>query len=68
MAKMKYEKAKRNRDEYKDVYAENDAMFGTYKPEFYKSEEIRNNNDLHPELRKMMYSTLPEGEDARFNL
>jgi hypothetical protein len=50
------------------VFTENDELFGSYQPEFYKSDAVRMNNDLHPELRKMMYSTLPEGQDNRFTL
>jgi len=62
------DKAKRNRDDYKTIYVDDDPIFGSYIPEFYKSDASRMNNDLHPELRKMMYSTLPEGQDNRFSL
>ena len=68
IANMKMEKARRNRSDFKTVFTENDEMFGSYQPEFYKSDAMRMNNDLHPELRKMMYSTLPEGQDNRFTL
>ena len=65
---MKYEKSKRNRDFTQDYLELEDPMYGMYKPEFYKGEEFINNTELHPEIRKMIYSTLPEGNDARFTL
>jgi hypothetical protein len=43
MARMKFDKARRNRHPTDDVLEENDALFGTYKPEFYKQDSIRNN-------------------------
>ena len=50
-------KARRNKTD-KDIFNGKDPLFGAYTPEFHLSEENKNNNDLHPEIRKMVYSTL----------
>ena len=66
ISQMKYEKARRNRSE-NDYWMEDDVIFGDQKPEFHKSEEYKNRMDLHPELKKMMYSTLYEKPDHAVN-
>lgn len=33
-------------------------MWGRYIPDMFKSEEYKNNIKMHPELKKMLYSTL----------
>lgn len=62
IAQMKYEKARRNRSE-NDYWMDKDPIFGEERPEFHKSEEYKNSMDLHPELKKMIYSTLYEKPD-----
>jgi hypothetical protein len=58
LANMKYQKAMR-KQAGKSIYddEDDDYIFGNYLPEFYKSDEIRNSSHLHPELKKMIYST-----------
>ena len=67
MSKLKFEKAKRNRNIDHELFT-NDPMFGDYIPEFYKSDQYRNDASIHPELRKMLYTGFNEGKDHRFNI
>lgn len=62
---MKYNRAVRNRKPG-DEFEVDDPAFGDFVPEFYKSEEAKNSNGLHPELRKLVYNTLPEDVDPDF--
>ena len=55
MAKMRYEKAQRNRDAHPWVFSGIDKVYGSYIPDMTRSEEAKK-MDLHPELRKMLYS------------
>jgi aromatic ring hydroxylase len=49
----------RNRKE-NEYLQKGDPVFGSYIPNLYKMEEVKNDISLHPELKKMVYSTLPE--------
>ena len=68
MADMKMRKARRNRDENAHVMDTNDQIYGDFLPEFYKSDKMRNNTSLHPELRKSLYSNKMEIDDPRFSI
>lgn len=61
MAKMRYEKAQRNKSNIW-VFSGSDSMYGEYIPDMSKSEEAKK-QDIHPEIRKMLYSTLPESNE-----
>lgn len=61
IAEMKYEKARRNRPYDLAQSPEGDPIFGDLFIQHHDEEEARNDTSLHPELRKMIYSTLPEG-------
>lgn len=62
ISEMKYEKALRNRNP-DDYWLEEDPLWGDVVPEFHKTEEAKSSMDLHPELKKMIYSTLYERPD-----
>jgi len=67
MAKLRFEKDKRNRVKDLEMF-DNDPMFGNYIPEFYKSQEYKDDTSMHPELKKMLYSGFEEGRDQRFEI
>lgn len=56
---MKFSKALRHRTG-EEVYNLKDPVFGDFVPSFHKSEEAKADTSVHPEIRKMVYSTLPE--------
>ena len=57
---MKYRKALRNKDVTlsKQVY-DNDPIFQDMSVDFSRSEKMKGSVQIHPELKKMLYSTLP---------
>jgi len=61
LAMLKHNKMRRHRDPNAAV-AERDPVWGEWRPDFYKSDEMKADTGIHPELRKMLYSTLPEGD------
>ena len=55
---MRFLKDKRNKN-YSWVYNEEDPIYGDWKPNFSRAEDAPNKfKDLHPELRKMLFSDL----------
>lgn len=56
---MKYQKAVRNRFEDQHLLGD-DPMFGQYLPRFHLREDVKNDMAMHPEIKKQLYSTLPE--------
>lgn len=59
LSRMKYAKALRHRTG-DEVYNFEDPVFADFWPDFHKSEEAKTSSSLHPEIRKMLYSNLPE--------
>ena len=62
---MKYAKALRGKD-LATVYSLDDPIFTGYLPDFQHSAEGKNDLSIHPEIRKMLFSTLPQPGDSRF--
>lgn len=66
MSEMRFLKDKRNRN-YNWVFNDEDPLYGDWKPNFSKAEDSPNKfKDLHPELRKMLFSDLYEKPDDSF--
>ena len=42
------------------MYNFHDPVFDDFVPDFHKSDEAKADMSVHPEFRKMLYSTLPE--------
>ena len=68
IAEMKYEKARRNKPYDLATSPEGDPIFGDLLIEHHNEDEARNDTSLHPELQKLLYSTLPEGESLMFDI
>lgn len=70
---MKDDKYRRKRDPSDDVFdfdGTGDAMFGHLVPKLHLEDEFRQNNNLHPELQKLVYGTMPEidhNDDTEIN-
>jgi hypothetical protein len=63
MSEMKFEKAKRNKN-YDWVYNRDDPVFGNWLPNFSKAEDAPvEMMELHPEIKKMLFSDLYEKPD-----
>jgi len=67
LASLKMKKARKNRSSFEHLDFK-DPVFGDYVPDFHKTDEARSQTWIHPEIQKMIYSTLPEGRDDRFSL
>lgn len=60
LAMIKQSKKRRHRNPH-DAIAEDDPTWGQWRPDQYKSDEAKADKTMHPEIRKMLYSDLPEG-------
>lgn len=67
LTRMKYNKAMRHRNDPELVFREDDPVFGTYTPEFYKDPAMKLENMESSEIHKQLFSNLKEDEDLRFN-
>jgi len=63
IARIKYQKTLRKRNELMELFEPNDPMFGDLRLNFKGREELKNDPDWHPELKKNIYSNLPERND-----
>lgn len=61
LSRLKYAKALRHKTG-DEVYNFDDPVFADFWPDFHKSEEAKSNTNMHPEIRKMLYSNLREPE------
>lgn len=59
LSRLKYAKALRNKTG-EEVYNFEDPVFADFWPDFHKADEVKTSTDIHPEIRKMIYSDLPE--------
>jgi hypothetical protein len=67
MSEMKFAKATRNKTDAW-VYSKDDPLFGDYIPDMGKTIEAKNDLSIHPEMKKMLFSDLPEASDDRFDI
>lgn len=60
---MRYERELKKKpiNDQIEMWQKSDQMYGDYRPDFLRDEEIRKNilQDQHPEIAKAMLSTLP---------
>lgn len=61
LSRLKHAKALRHKTG-DEVYNLDDPVFADFWPDFHKSEEVKTSSNLHPELRKMIFSNLREPE------
>jgi len=59
LSRLKHAKALRHKTG-DEVYNLDDPVFADFWPDFHKADEVKNSSTLHPELRKMIFSTLRE--------
>jgi len=66
---MRYSKAKRQRD-IREVFnfEDGDPVFGKLVPRLWETDEAKNYTGLHPELRKLVYSTQMESSNYGYEL
>lgn len=68
LSRLKQAKAMRHKTG-DEVFNLDDPVFADFWPDFHKSDGVKSNTTLHPELRKMLYSNLREPEaHASFNI
>ena len=60
IAHMKYRKSLRHRNEIDEIFDPEDLMFPDAFPNTKYREEIKNDPNWHPELKKGLYSGMPE--------
>lgn len=60
---MKYEKTLRQRNELTELFDHQDIMFGGNITNFRGREDLKNDPNWHPELKKAVYGNAPQDHD-----